>query len=76
MIVCLCRRISHRDIEREVRNGCCSFDALQDELGVAAACGSCLDCARSTFRQALAQTRETAPAGRGIVAIVAVPMCT
>lgn len=49
MIVCVCRRVSDRDIEREVRGGCQSFDALQSELQVGTACGACTDCARKTF---------------------------
>lgn len=49
MIVCVCRRVSDRDIEREVRGGCRSFDALQSELQVGTACGACTDCARKTF---------------------------
>jgi bacterioferritin-associated ferredoxin len=49
MIVCVCRRVSDRDIEREARSGCPSFDALQDELHVGTACGACVDCARKTF---------------------------
>ena len=49
MIVCVCHRVSDRDIEREVRHGCASFDELQDDLRVGTACGSCTDCARDTF---------------------------
>ena len=49
MIVCVCHRVSDRDIEREVRHGCESFDDLQDELRVGTACGRCTDCARDTF---------------------------
>lgn len=60
MIVCVCRRVSHRDIENEVRSGCSSFDALRDELGVADACGGCIDCARDTFERACAQHQRTA----------------
>jgi len=65
MIVCVCRRVSDRDIEREVRAGCCCFDALQDELGVARSCGACADCARAVFARAIG---SAAPGG------VAVPM--
>ena len=54
MIVCVCHRVSDRDIEREVRHGCASFDELQDELRVGTACGSCTDCARDTFDAARA----------------------
>ena len=46
MIVCICHRVSDRDIAHAARHGCASFDELQDELGVATACG---DCARETF---------------------------
>ena len=49
MIVCICHRISDRDIAHAARQGCASFDELQDELGVATACGTCGDCARETF---------------------------
>lgn len=49
MIVCLCHRVSDRDIAREVAAGCASFDELQEGLRVGTACGSCLDCAHETF---------------------------
>ena len=54
MIVCVCHRVSDRDIEREVRHGCASFEELQDELRVATACGRCHDCAQDTFAAARA----------------------
>ena len=49
MIVCVCHRISDRDIARAVHAGCASFDELQADLAVATACGSCHDCAVETF---------------------------
>lgn len=49
MILCICHRVSDRDVARAVRNGCDSFDTLQDELRVATACGACESCARETF---------------------------
>ena len=64
MIVCVCHRVSDRDIEREVRHGCETFDELQDELRVGTGCGRCLDCAHDTFdvaracRPTLADARE------------------
>ena len=64
MIVCVCHRVSDRDIEREVRHGCESFDELQDELRVGTGCGRCIDCARDTFdvaracRTTVAEVRE------------------
>ncbi len=54
MIVCLCRRISDRDISQAVREGAHSFELLQDETGVASQCGCCHDCAREVFDAALA----------------------
>ncbi len=49
MIVCLCHRISDRDIERAVREGARSFEALQDETCIARNCACCEDCAREVF---------------------------
>jgi len=60
MIVCVCHRISDRDIERHVRNGCASFDELQMDSGVASCCGSCADCARDVFDNA----RSSSPGNR------------
>jgi bacterioferritin-associated ferredoxin len=49
MIVCICHRVSDRDIHRAVHEGCRSFDDLQDDLRVATACGACTDCAEKLF---------------------------
>jgi bacterioferritin-associated ferredoxin len=49
MIVCVCRRISDRDIARAARDGCMSFDDLQIDIGVGTCCGKCHDCARQTL---------------------------
>lgn len=51
MIVCLCHRISHRDIERHAV-ACDNFDELQLNTGVATGCGRCGDCARAVFDDA------------------------
>jgi bacterioferritin-associated ferredoxin len=40
VIICLCHRVTERDIAAAVRSGCDSFDALQDELRVATGCGA------------------------------------
>lgn len=50
MIVCVCHRISDRDIARQVRAGL-SFDDIQLELGVATQCGRCEGCARDVVAQ-------------------------
>ena len=49
MIVCVCRRVSDRDIERLARSGCASFEDLQMDTGVATCCGNCAQCAREVF---------------------------
>lgn len=56
MIVCVCRRVSDRDIERHAKSGCASFDELQMDTGVATCCGNCNDCAREVFESARAGT--------------------
>jgi bacterioferritin-associated ferredoxin len=49
MIVCLCHRVSDRDIAAAQREGCKSFEELQDTLRVGTACGACHDCAQALF---------------------------
>jgi bacterioferritin-associated ferredoxin len=49
MIVCICHRVSDRDIARAVQGGCRSFDQLQDTLRVASACGACRECAQEVL---------------------------
>jgi bacterioferritin-associated ferredoxin len=56
MIVCLCHRISDRDIERAVQSGTRTFDELQDDTCIARNCECCGDCARDVFDAALAKT--------------------
>ena len=50
MIVCVCNRISDREITRQARAGM-SFDDIQLELGVATCCGRCESCARELVDQ-------------------------
>jgi bacterioferritin-associated ferredoxin len=59
MIVCLCRRISDRDIERAVAHGARDFEQLQDDTCIARNCACCEDCAREVFDRAL--ERHTRP---------------
>lgn len=56
MIVCVCRRVSDREISRQARAGM-SFDDIQFELGVATQCGRCEGCARDI----VAQCSSTSP---------------
>ena len=53
MIVCVCRRVSDREIARHARAGM-GFDDIQFELGVATQCGQCEGCARDIVAQCCA----------------------
>ncbi|MDR2128906.1 MAG: (2Fe-2S)-binding protein [Burkholderiaceae bacterium] len=50
MIVCVCNRVSDREIVRHAHVGM-SFDDVQLELGVATCCGACESCARDLVAQ-------------------------
>ncbi len=69
MIVCLCHRVSDRDIVQAVRSGTHNFDLLQDETRVASSCGSCHDCAREVFDEACTRScvRTTGPVAIALV---------
>ena len=58
MIVCVCHRVSDRDIRQAVQGGTVSFDALQSQLRVGTCCGRCQDCAHEVFEAALSQQVE------------------
>ncbi|MDE2612188.1 MAG: (2Fe-2S)-binding protein [Burkholderiales bacterium] len=51
MVICLCHRVSDRDIACGAQSGCTSFEALQDDLRVGTACGCCLEMAQEVFEQ-------------------------
>ena len=50
MIVCVCHRVSDREIARHARAGM-DFSDIQLELGVATQCGQCEGCARDIVAQ-------------------------
>src|SRR6476660_8929902 len=62
MIVCVCRRVSDREIARHARAGM-SFDDIQFELGVATQCGQCEGCARDVVAQCNSRHPVAAVAG-------------
>jgi bacterioferritin-associated ferredoxin len=61
MIVCVCHRVSDSDIARAAMAGCLSFEALQNELRVGTACGTCTEHARVALalHASAAQRRAT-----------------
>ena len=59
MIVCVCHRVSDREIARSVRAGL-DFDGIQFELGVATQCGQCEGCVRDIVAQCSASHKIAA----------------
>lgn len=55
MIVCVCKRVSDRQIHAAVvEEGADSLAALRERLGVGSQCGRCVPTAAETIEQALA----------------------
>ena len=52
MIVCVCRRVSDKQIREAVADGAHSLECLQFDLGVATQCGRCADCASRVLCEA------------------------
>jgi bacterioferritin-associated ferredoxin len=63
VIVCICNRISERDIVQAVRDGVDTFDELQAATGVSTYCGCCRESAHDVFSEA------RTPASHAIVGI-------
>jgi bacterioferritin-associated ferredoxin len=60
MIVCLCHRVSDRDIRHAVQvQGVQDFEVLKDLTRAASHCGCCHDCAREVFEDARSRQAAT-----------------
>lgn len=73
MIICVCRRVNDKTIERCARAGL-DFDDLQMELGVGAQCGKCECKARSIIaecspNQLVAHIENNGQPVRGLAAL-------
>ena len=68
MIVCVCRRVSDRQIREAVAAGADSLEHLQIDLGVAMQCGRCADCATRVLCDARAAHGHGRAAARGVAA--------
>lgn len=66
MVVCVCHRITDRDIARAANSGCSDYETLQEDLRVGTSCGCCDDCAREVFAECscAGSARAAAPADR------------
>lgn len=63
MFVCICKSVSHREIEDAVDRGDVSSVAcLKARLGVGTGCGTCLEFARECLTDALSRDIPTASA--------------
>jgi bacterioferritin-associated ferredoxin len=69
MIVCVCKRVSDREIARHAASGM-DFDDIQFMLGVATQCGRCEGCARDVVamhREAAAMPSSMPLSGQRII---------
>lgn len=55
MYVCVCNRVTDREIRRAVNDGHKTLNCLSKELSVGSCCGRCKDC----VREILADAAET-----------------
>jgi bacterioferritin-associated ferredoxin len=69
VIVCICHRVSDRDIARAATSGCPDFETLQDDLRVATACGACHGHAREAFAEHAARLCGTCPGAQACGAV-------
>ena len=46
MYVCVCNKVTDKQIRSAMENGARSMDCLKDRLKVASCCGRCQDCAQ------------------------------
>lgn len=56
MVVCVCNRVSDKDIRNAVLQGIDSMEELGAELRVATCCGRCGDCARKLLNETVAKS--------------------
>lgn len=52
MVVCLCNRISDRDLHPHTGDGCATVSMVYQALGVRPQCGKCVPFVRQMLRQA------------------------
>jgi bacterioferritin-associated ferredoxin len=55
MVVCVCRKVSDRQIVNLIQAGADSWEAVQLETGAGTCCGRCQDCAKAITARALSK---------------------
>lgn len=63
MYICICNAITERAVRECASNGACSLEQLTAELGVAAGCGRCRDCASEVLREVHGQPNALSATG-------------
>lgn len=69
MYICVCNRVTDKQIREAARDGARTLDALSAQLKVASCCGKCRGCARRVLREAMAH--QTAPFDADLVPALA-----
>ena len=59
MFVCVCSSVSDHQIIDAIDEGVCSFEDLQDNLGVAKSCGTCSCEVKKLLREKVAKSLAT-----------------
>jgi bacterioferritin-associated ferredoxin len=67
MYVCLCQGVTDGQIRAAIYDGCCSYRAVRETLGVASQCGKCACLAKQVVRETLSdlQASQTAASHPG-----------
>lgn len=61
MYVCICNKVTDKQIHQAAQNGVCSIDSLCDKLNVASCCGKCRQCAKQVLHEALFENWRLEP---------------
>lgn len=69
MIVCLCSRVSDRDIEAAIRLGAATVDAITMATGACAGCQACRGCIEDRLNRPL-EAGDSASSNTGAIAAI------
>ena len=59
MYVCLCNRITDRQVRTQAAGGNCTLGSVHSSLGIAPKCGKCLPMMRDIVREHKSQSGST-----------------
>lgn len=55
MYVCICHKVTDRDIESAVRSGCCNLRSVQKLTALGTQCGSCCELAKDIITECVGE---------------------